>query len=590
MVNAKTALVGLSVTAVVLSSAVFTATPAAAGPVAPPGPVPAVSTAQPAVSSPAKAQAPGQAQAQNPSLTQVQHQNAAISAYWSWPSTNFWNVDQHVRIDEKARATFWAQQVWWAGTSTAAYVGLQTHGNRFNGTVGDMAIFSAWNATAARGTSCARFTETGGSGYSCRLAYPLKTGRLYRLRIWKQEADASGQWWGAWVKDETTGVEQGIGGVRLPLTYRFISTNANFVEYFGAKVGCAEVPRSTAVFTQPAANHRGGGVYDFVGTYSSSTTGACVTGSAAVVTLPGTKGVRIVHGGRISTNTRVVFVHGFERGGSNGCDGTWGDMLTALRTTGWTNTFVPSLYYADDTTCSATNREPLANVRISDYGSHDVFHPSGHVTRDGVIVGHSTDARIGHLAYHWAWMVYERYTRDLHPIKAVGHSMGGLIIRSALKEVQAGNPDFPPRLVVEDVVTLGTPHSGAGFANACALTHEQCRDLRPDSDFLNDLSDNGQNPQGDGGTEWTAVGAHDDDSVTAGSATNMTAAEEIQYASGQGIEHGQYMHLKLGADLLDADAEADITHHGNQCEQFATSFWPVTTTHLGLGNLVDDDC
>ena len=526
---------------------------------------------------------------QTQSLQGVQHRNGSVSSFWTWSGANFWNVDQHVRIDEKAHTRFWAQQVWWTGTNTAAYLGLQTHGHRFNGSVGDMAIFSAWNANAARGTSCAQFNQ-GGTGYSCRIVYPLKTGRLYRLRLWRQEADAGGQWWGAWVKDESTGVERAIGGIRLPTTYRTVATTQNFVDYFGASVGCGEVSRSTAVFTQPAANHLGGGVYEHGATYASSRFATCVTGSATAVNLGGTRGVRVVHGGRAPTNTRVVFVHGFELDGSNSCDGTWGDLLDALRTTGWTNTFVISRYYADDSSCGSTGREPLANVNIGQYGSHDVFHPSGHVTRDGVIVGHSTDARIRHLAYHWAWMVYERYTRDLHPIKAVGHSMGGLIIRSALKEVQAGNPVFPPRLIVEDVVTLGTPHSGAGFANGCALTHEQCRDLRPDSDFLNDLSANGQNPQGDGRTEWTAIGAHDDDSVTAGSATNMTAAEELQYAAGQGIEHGEYMHKKLGADLLDHDADADIWHFGRACAQFSTTFWPVTVTHLALGSLVDDDC
>jgi len=520
----------------------------------------------------------------------VQHQNGSISAFWSWSGTNFWNVDQHVRIDEKAHTRFWAQQVWWSGTTTAAYLGLQTNGHRFDGSIGDMAIFSAWNANAARGTSCAQFNQ-GGTGYSCRIVYPLMTGRLYRLRIWRQEADAGGQWWGAWVKDESTGIERGIGGIRLPSTYRSIATTQNFVDYFGAKVGCGEVSRSTAVFTQPAANSRGGGVYDFFGTYSSSSLAACITGSAAAFDLGGgRRGVRIFHGGRVSTNTRVVFVHGFELNGSNSCESTWGDMLDAFRAMGWTNTFVISRYYADDTACADTGRVPVANVIIGNYGSHDVFYPSGHVTRDGVIVGHSTDARIRHLAYHWAWMVYERYTRDLHPIKAVGHSMGGLIIRSALKEVEAGNPVFPPRLIVEDVVTLGTPHTGAGFANLCALTHEQCRDMRPDSDFLNDLAANGQNPQGDGGTEWTAIGANDDDKVTAGSATGMTAAEELQYAAGQGIEHGEYMHMKLGSHLLDHDAEVDIWHLGNFCEQFPTTFWPVTMTHLGLGNVVDDDC
>ncbi|MFI9557753.1 DUF3472 domain-containing protein [Nonomuraea endophytica] len=528
--------------------------------------------------------ASGAAAAQN-----IQHQNGMMGAVWTWPGNGFWNVDQQIRIEEKAHRRFWAQQVWWTGTNVTAYLGLQTEGNRFDGSVGDMAIFSAWNANASRGPSCATFNQ-GGPGHSCRVPLLIKAGTVYRLRIWRQEADSGGQWWGVWVKNESTGVDKHVGGIRLPATYTSIATAHNFIDYFGAKVGCAEVGRSTAVFARPAANSRGGTTYDFAATYSNSTTGTCVTGSAAAAPIGTIPGVRVVHGGRISTNTRVVLVHGFERDGGNSCNGTWGDFIDAMRDMGWTNTLVVSRYYADDTSCDNTaRREPLASVNIGSYGSHDEWYPSGHVERDGVIVGHSTDARIRHLAYHWAWMVYERYTRDLHPIKAVGHSMGGLIIRAAIKEVQAGNPVFPPRLIVEDVVTLGTPHSGAGFANSCALTHEQCRDLRPDSDFLNDLAANGKNPQGDGRTEWTAIGSHDDDLVTPGSATNMSALEEIQYGD-IGIEHSDYMHSKLGSHLLDFDARAGIRHYDRECGQFSTYFWPVTATHLGLGNLVDDDC
>ncbi|HCT80472.1 MAG TPA: hypothetical protein DGT23_28695 [Micromonosporaceae bacterium] len=265
-------------------------------------------------------------------------------------------------------------------------------------------------------------------------------------------------------------------------------------------------------------------------------------------------------------------------------------MLDALRDTGWINTFVVANYYADDNNCSSDGRTPMVNVDIGDYGSHDVHYSSGHVSENGVIVGHSTDARIRHLAYHWAWMVYERYTKDLHPIKAVGHSMGGLIIRYAIHKVQAGDPAFPPRLVVEDVVTLGTPHIGTDWANACAITHEQCRDLRPDSDFLNYLDDNAQNPQGDGGTEWTAIGSEDDETVPGDSATHMTAIEELRYDTDPAIGHGDYMHLKLGSHLLDYDARAEIWHYGKKCTQFTTTFWPVTVTHLALGNLVDDNC
>ncbi len=50
------------------------------------------------------------------------------------------------------------------------------------------------------------------------------------------------------------------------------------------------------------------------------------------------------------------------------------------------------------------------------------------------------------------------------------------------------------------------------------------------------------------------------------------------------------MHQKLGSHLLDHDAEVDVWHFGKFCSQFPTTFWPVTVTHLALGNVVDDDC
>jgi triacylglycerol esterase/lipase EstA (alpha/beta hydrolase family) len=519
----------------------------------------------------------------------MQHQNGSMAVRWAWANDGFWNIDQRIRIEEKARQRFWAQQVRWAGTNVVAYIGLQTGGRRGDSSIGDTAIFSAWNADAARGPNCSRFNEEG-SGYSCRIAYPIAIGDLYRLRIWRLNADAMGQWWGVWVKNESTGREKAVGSLRLPPSYSTIAAVDNFVDYSGAKVACAQVDRSAAVFGQPTANSHGPGKYEFAGRYVGTTKGTCVTGSSTRTDMAGTRGIRLVSGGRASTATPVILVHGMESDSGVDCEKNWGDLLDSLRELNWTGTLAITVYYAGDTRCPTTGRRaPLANIDIGEFGDHGAFHSSGHVKRNGAITGHSTDARIRHLAYHWAWMVYERFTRDLRPVKAVGHSMGGLIIRSAMREVQAGNPLFPPRLLVEDVVTLGTPHVGARLANACAITHEQCRDLRPDSGFLNDLTANGQNPQGDGGTEWTAIGAHEDNLVTPGSATSMAAAEKLQYGGKQGMEHERYMHKKIGSDLSKIDAKATVWHFGRKCSDFPRH-WPIAVTYLALRYMVDDDC
>ena len=113
----------------------------------------------------------------------AQHQNAYYYSHWNFAgsSTGYWNVDQDVSIATKARATYWAQLWSWTGSSEGGYLGLQTNGSRFNGTSGDTAIFSLWNANGSRSANCGSFAGEG-TGKSCRVAYPFKTGRLYRLR------------------------------------------------------------------------------------------------------------------------------------------------------------------------------------------------------------------------------------------------------------------------------------------------------------------------------------------------------------------------------------------------------------------------
>lgn len=229
-----------------------------------------------------------------------QAQNAYYYSHWKFAGAHsgYWNVDQQMRIERKARATYWAQ-VWnWVGSSDGGYLGLQTNGTRFNGTPGDTAIFSLWNANAASGPSCGQF-DGEGNGYSCRRAYPISTSPYYRYRVWRLDADSGGQWWGAWIQNLATGRDTYIGAIRVASARRTMTNVQNFVEYYGKAVPCNRVPVSKVVWTQPAANSQGGGYYQYGSSYQATPTdkGACTGGSATPVTLPATKGVRVILGG-----------------------------------------------------------------------------------------------------------------------------------------------------------------------------------------------------------------------------------------------------------------------------------------------------
>jgi hypothetical protein len=162
----------------------------------------------------------------------------------------------------------------------------------------ETAIFSLWNASAANGPHCGTF-DGEGNGWSCRLAYPFTTGTLYRYRVWRMSADAGGQWWGAWIQNTSTGVDTYVGSIRVAGSWTLMTNVQNFVEYFGTAVpSCSAVPKSRAVWTQPAAN-RGSSAYQYGSTYLATPgdRGACTGGSATPVDLGWTKGVRVVLGG-----------------------------------------------------------------------------------------------------------------------------------------------------------------------------------------------------------------------------------------------------------------------------------------------------
>lgn len=106
--------------------------------------------------------------------------------------------------------------------------------------------------------------------------------------------------------------------------------------------------------------------------------------------------------------------------------------------------------------------------------------------------------------------------------------------RYALAQVAANNPAFPPKLLVDNVVTLGTPHGGAKFGKLAQCdtlaqlgSVRECREMRAGSTFLADLEGTGWNPQGADGTDWTAIGSDGDKAVAADRAVG-TSSDRLQ--------------------------------------------------------------
>jgi pimeloyl-ACP methyl ester carboxylesterase len=113
-----------------------------------------------------------------------------------------------------------------------------------------------------------------------------------------------------------------------------------------------------------------------------------------------------------------------------------------------------------------------------------------------------------------ATIIAEKY--DGKPVDVVAEGGAGLVLRSALQQ--------HPQLKVEDAVTVGTPHAGSSaLADACG-----CNELQAGSAFLKALA---RNPQGAGGTDWSAIGSDADPIVSADSSVGMDAEHRTLYVT-----------------------------------------------------------
>ena len=168
-----------------------------------------------------------------------------------------------------------------------------------------------------------------------------------------------------------------------------------------------------------------------------------------------------------------------------------------------------------------------SDLRITNQGSHLNWLSSGH--QDTVYCNgsptdtrqHSKNTRIEHLSFHLAWLIYNEFPNT--KVDIVAHSMGGVLVRYMIGQVQAENPQFPPELDIEDVFTFGTPHGG--LYQGCYDVYYQGYQLCPDSGFMDHLRAHARSPTTSvtAPTFWTVVGSACDEVVSKGSSWDMEA-------------------------------------------------------------------
>ena len=171
--------------------------------------------------------------------------------HWSWAEQGFSSLEHTLvpEIDPGPDSTyFWAHQ-FRTERGEGGYIGLQTKGNRVDGSLGKMAIFSFWDALAAEGPAFQPFAGEG-EGWSCRIPFLWEAGGAYRLRLEMTDEDPAVICWGATVDGQL------LGRIRVPARWgRMGSWSVMWTEFYGPPITrCEDLPHSRARFSTPVAD------------------------------------------------------------------------------------------------------------------------------------------------------------------------------------------------------------------------------------------------------------------------------------------------------------------------------------------------
>ncbi|MDA3627679.1 hypothetical protein [Saccharopolyspora oryzae] len=179
------------------------------------------------------------------------------------------------------------------------------------------------------------------------------------------------------------------------------------------------------------------------------------------------------------------------------------------------------------------------------------------------------DRPIQDIAKDFANYIYRNYTSKGENVDIVAHSMGGLITRVAVLGTGEGWKGFPPKVAVDNIVTLGTPHQG--LINGCSNP-----DASPDDNCTGQW--NQMTPKSEGGSGFieklheSAPGRGDrglDDPWAAGIDWSLAGSLEDQTVSYySGIDKGHFAHQKYGYDEDLSDngipdcSDPNVSHSG----------------------------
>jgi hypothetical protein len=229
-----------------------------------------------------------------------------------------------------------------------------------------------------------------------------------------------------------------------------------------------------------------------------------------------------------STARTVFLVHGFQLDGTANCRSSFDGVMAAMRGWGWTGSLKTVGYYKGDVGCT---------VQVA----------SGH-----------TWTSINELGRQLAWHIYEHHSIYGRAVDVLAHSMGGLVVRAAISGVQHHWSGFPPYLYIEDVATLGTPHTGTSLGTLCAIGtlgfNRQCREMIPGSSFLTALDGY---PESDMGTDWTLLCSTSDTTVDINS-----ACQGMDVSVTYPIPGNPKARIQLRGHIVNYSTDHQISHSG----------------------------
>ncbi len=214
----------------------------------------------------------------------------------------------------------------------------------------------------------------------------------------------------------------------------------------------------------------------------------------------------------------------------------------------------------------------------------------------------SNNQDLRNLSCQLAWYIFQNYSVQNRNVWIIAHSMGGLLVRDALFQVESHNPAYPPFLYVPGVVTFATPHGGitlggaAGFlCGGCVQASNMqtngsppCNSIpSPPVCFISTLLTETNAPMGSPGepTEWTDMGSSGESWLNGGvdpssslalppSRPGYPAVHKIEYTNVPGQSNNPYHH---GDYLFDTDGNLDAT--ANVCDNCSFPRGSATVYH-----------